>query len=699
MSESVTQKNLLLFSEILFELNKASRKAYNRGHHFLPIYQTYRVLQPYINNLSLYCQKYLDKGALIKPNQPQELFDLVQDSQQMIENIHEILMKQNFPNVNCNFYIEEARDELGRLLIDIDHLPKHQRIINRYFMRGMLEAATAIMLNRRQNSESAVAKNINESEIPEKFITFLAEQGVAMNDDNETSVYEILYQECGELISQRAPVQPKELSQSIAHSMHKYFSVNEQNIRKNIEKDSETLCGFIKEAKKHMRRHQSVVRELMLFAQNIDFIPHEKAENCIYEIFVPNVAKIEKSQEWRSDKPMPQYLLPFAETPDVLLIKQQMPQWERYEQDSQNFDKKAIYHSASLMSLSLIKSMYRELDEYEEILDELSEIKEDEEEDGFRKIDNNVAEREKYILDFTEKLVSATAMVEKYAQLRLNNTGIDSLTIDKMKHKDNLDMQDITILGEFISTIDNNIGDCLDVINMAVIPDYNEVSLMVQEMPHGKEKQEALTCLMSSMDVTSEDLCENLEEVVFNIDCQIGHQAPELENKFRTLVADTKRQYPELNAWEEDDLACKIHEGVVVSYLLPYYQKEDYNGSEAEMVAAYVDGYEDLSSETQAYLQQISRYYGENIVEMYDSKKKAMKPSQKVHDDIIEFYNCQYCLQEIDEIQQEVAKALTEEKVLAAAYHKYKTQKAKYELPDNINLVLTSLFNQAKRQR
>lgn len=696
MSESVTQKNLALFSEMLMELNKASIKAFNRGRNFLPIYNTYRVQQPYIDNLVLYCNQYLDGNIDITNNQPQELLELVQANQQKIENIHNLISQQNFSDINCNFYTKDALNELGELLAKIDQQTEKQKVINRYFMRGMLEAAVAVMLNRRQNSEVVITKNINESEIPERMISLLAEQGISMNDENESSVYEILYQECGELISKRTPIHPKELSKSIAHTMHEYFSVNEKNLRKDIEKDTEILCGFIKDAKVHMRRHQAVVRELMLFSQNIEFIPHEKVENYIYTLSTSDMRESELKEKWSSGKSLPKYLLPFAKTPEVLSIMQQMPQWEKYEQNSQNFDKDEIYGQASLMSLSLIKSIYREFDEYEEILDDLSEIKEDEEEDNIKKIDSNTTEKEKSLLDFVERLISATAMVEKYSQLHLNNTGIDNTTIDRMRHKNNLNSQDINVLGEIISAVDANVDDCLDIINMAVIPDYAETLQMVEKMPHGKEKQEMLTCLMTSMDATLEDICEDLEKTVFDIDCQIGHQTPELENKIKKLFEDSEKQYPEITS----ELIEKIHEGVVISYLLPCYNKKiPYNGTEAELAAAYIDEYEDLPQETQDYIQQICQYYGEKIVEAHNPEVIRKNQSPKLQENIMEFYNCQFCIQEIDDMQQSVEEMLKEEKKLSAAYHKYKIQKEKFEMPENIDIVLASVFNNAKQRK
>lgn len=698
MFDTAIQKNLLLWDSIFQKMKDVSVHALSQGRNFLPIHYTLSYSAPYIDNMALFCNEYF--GGYIDNTKAEnlDLLTLADVYRKKIDDIHHVIQQQGFQQeVRTDFYSDDAMNDIGNLLLKINKLPKQQGYIQRYFMESLLIAATAVESQNRLETEAGLAQNISQSELPEKVIAVLKELGIQINEENEDSVLDLLCQTCGEALLSRKPAIPSELNKKISHILSNSFAVDENILRSNIQDQSEVLCTFIKNTKSSMRQPQAAIRNLMLFSQNLKHISHNDVENIIYISKIPSSVHI-SDNTLSANAPLPEYVRSFADTEAFKKVQSQMAYWDKYEKDSHNFDEKSIKFHAGILSLSWLRHLYQDLNYYEELLYKVSEQKDDEEDDNIKIRDYEGSASEKEILDFAKDLVVAAKYSDKYADFKINKTGVDENTLNKMSRKDTLDVQDVNILEEMFHIIDQNLEDGVEVLRIADIPDYESSIQDIIAMPHGVERQDALKCADGALGVVFEDMYELMECALFDVDCIIGQSKPQADEELEDFINDTIREYPDLCHESAESLTCKIHSGVVAAYLIPLYQKAKTNEKQKDAAVSFIDDYEDMQPETQKFLQGLTEYYAQKI----SSDHPMWQENEYTTDfkEALETYeDAQVSLRYITDLQDDVTQALDEEKALSVKYNKYQAQKAMFELPKNFDLMLASKFMGAVKQR
>ena len=693
MLDSAAKENLSLFGEVLNNLRQTSLHAFDKGRHFLPLYHTLKIIHPFLDNAVLYCNQHLNAHIPSTNDHTGDLFAQVAKDQYKIKELYSFLQQNNYLT-GKHLTLDSDRNDvlLGNLLHQIDKLPSDEHDIQCYFMRGTLESAAAIAHYGRKDSEWNIADDIDHSDIPEQLSEMLQNQGISITEDDEDSVYDVLYQECGNFVSGRQPIVAQELSKSIAHTLQKQFAVDEKTIRPMLDKPSESLCQFIRKAKSQMKKHQAVIRHLTLFSQNLPVPENDIIEKKIYSKGLPKpVDKLVHPVKFLNG--FPDYLQPYLNTPEFIEVQSQKSKWEAYEKKSKNFKDKDIEAILSIMSVSVVKDLYRDFDYFEDILNKISEQKDDEEEDQFKKYVSWPQEQE--VLTFAHDLLTATDLCSHFSHIDLNNTGVTVETIQAMQKKNDLSMQDINILGELFDTLEDDIGEAADVINLSVVPDYQESWDLIKKMPHGLERQKALTCLFMSVDLSASDLCDEMECLLFDIDSVIGHSVPAADDILAEFLSDGKKQYSDLDRFDSENLAERIHQGVLAAYVLPMYSGFDFDGSECEAALEFIEGYDYLEPETKQYLSGLTQYYANKIVSF--QKEKPIIP-EELKQQFEDYGDCHFNLRLLEDIQDEVDEALIEEKKITLKYNKYKQQKEVFELPENMDLLIASMFYKATSQ-
>lgn len=693
MLDSAAKENLSLFGEVLNNLRQTSLRAFDKGRHFLPLYHTIKIIHPFLDNAILYCNQHLNAHIPSSNDHTGDLFAQVAKDQYKIKELYSFLQQNNYLT-ETHLTLDADRNDvlLGNLLHQIDKLPSDERDIQCYFMRGIIESAAAVAHYGRRDSEWNIADDIDRSDIPEQLSEMLQNQGISITEDDEDSVYDVLYQECGNFVSSRQPIVPQELSKSIAHTLQKYFAIDEKTVRPMLDKPSESLCQFIRKARSQMKKHQAVIRHLTLFSQNFSVSDNDIIEQKIYSKGLPKSFN-KLVSPMKLSNGFPDYLQPYLNTPEFIEIQRQKPTWEAYEKESKNFKNKDVEAILNIMSLSIVKDLYRDFDYFEDILNNLSEQKDDEEEDQFCKYVSWPQEQE--VLTFAHDLLTATDLCAHFSHIDLNNTGVTVETIQAMQKKNGLSMQDINILGELFDTLENDIDEAADIINLSVVPDYQESWNLIKTMPHGLERQKALTCLFMSVDLSASDLCDELESILFDIDSVIGHSVPAADDILTEFLSQGKSQYSDLDRFNSEDLAENIHQGVLASYVVPMYSGIDFDGSECEAALEFIEGYEYFEPQTKKYLSELTRYYADKIVSF--QKEKPVIP-EEIEQQFDDYKDCHFYLRVLEDTQDEVDQALAEEKKITLEYNKYKQQKEVFELPENTDLLIASMFYRGTSQ-
>ena len=127
MLNAVIQKNLLLWDNVFQDMKNMSVDALNQSRHFLPIHYTFRNSFPYIDNMILYCNQYLDGQIDVPDCKDTDLFSLAENYRQKIDEIHRVILQQQMSEeIRTDFYNDEAIESMGALLYKINRLPSQQ---------------------------------------------------------------------------------------------------------------------------------------------------------------------------------------------------------------------------------------------------------------------------------------------------------------------------------------------------------------------------------------------------------------------------------------------------------------------------------------------------------------------------------------------------------------------------------------------
>ena len=161
MLDDITKKNLLLCNSVFQEVKTVSNSALKRGFGFVQINNYLRNLRPYLDNMALFCNEYFDADIKFDSSEVNDLLGIASICKRQIDCIDNAISQHiGLDDVNINFASDENMMMLGNLLSEIDKQPKKQACLNKYFMRGMFEAAAMLMLYKKQNTSNKCIYNI-----------------------------------------------------------------------------------------------------------------------------------------------------------------------------------------------------------------------------------------------------------------------------------------------------------------------------------------------------------------------------------------------------------------------------------------------------------------------------------------------------------------------------------------------------------
>lgn len=149
MLDDATQKNLLLFDEVLAAMRQSSQQGWKRSAGFVPLFGAYKILRPYIENLALYCNEYLGAKIEISREGADDMVRQAAICQREIAEIHRFIGIKIPQKNQINLYDEDSAAQLADLWRSFDNMRKEDAYMNRYFLRGSMEFAAAVLVYRR----------------------------------------------------------------------------------------------------------------------------------------------------------------------------------------------------------------------------------------------------------------------------------------------------------------------------------------------------------------------------------------------------------------------------------------------------------------------------------------------------------------------------------------------------------------------
>lgn len=709
MIDDVTQQNLLFCNEALAVIKKEAERVWKRAYGFSGVYNSLSKLRPYIDNLALFCNEYLCADISSDNSEDKDLISRAEGSIRLIGDINQVISSRLSPkdNKSSDIYTEEYFAVLSKRLQDINRQPPEQALLNRYFMKGALEVWDAVASHRRQECTEGLSEKIDKTEIEENIVRQFSQQSIFLSDDDEKMLSNTLFTCCDKLLRDNV-LTPDAVGKTITQSVGENLGLEEQTVQAAIGSQQETLFNILKKEKAKIRRNQSARRELRLFANGIAPILHKDAENMIYlSQFKKNVPVEDYSLD--SGRELPPHLKPFCQDARFKNITKQMKFWEDYESKAAEFDrdtahKNAVYEQLDKVNMYRLGLLYSDLNIYEDDLDDWldSDIENDDDND-----DSDSADREypdsaqrQNLLDYAMDLEEAIRHGKKYSGLDLNDTGIEEATLQKLQKQDVWRLQDANLLetffGEVAYQLDENISRVAVVENI----DFEKVMSLVQKMPHGRERYDALCCLEGTFDARNAALDEEMFSLLDEIDNQVGHLYPAANQVVVGLLEDAAGIYPDLKNEDMESLFNQIRLGVLSASVIPVYQGiEIEDDLRRETVSNFVENYKDYTPETQSFILGLSKYYTDKIVPFHQKALERGEYSGQLKKSLDEYENVFLDQCYMDSLTDKVNEEKQEEYQLLSDYQNYKKQKALFELPDNFDVMLAAKFYGDKKSR
>lgn len=689
MLDDITKKNLFLCNSVFQEVKTVSNSALKRGFGFVQINNYLRNLRPYLDNMALFCNEYFDADIKFDSSNVNDLLGVASICKRQIDCIDNAISKHiGFDDVNINFASDENMMMLGNLLSEIDKQPKKQAYLNKYFMRGMFEAAAMLMLYKKQNTSNKMVYYLSKAGVVDNIVDTLVARGLSVDDNVEKDLLEAISLRCESLCFSKQKVTEEQVENILVNSVHQCMEVDKNILQDVVNQQKGVLFNIIKKTKNQMVENNKAFRNLSLFAQNVNPVPHDNAEKMIYLSRLDRDVMLYENI-LSSEYVLPDYLQCYRDDKEFKNVVASMEYWENYEKQSDNFDKRLLIENVGKMHLRWLNALSVDMENNNKIFASIAS------EENVVFDDKNIADKQK-LLDFAEDLVVASQYSEKYLNLILNDTGVNVETLDVLRKKDEWSMQDINLLGEFFFEVEQKFDENQDVIKSFVEVDYDKVLDVVISMPHGKEKIDALNCVSRVFDLASDGLSDNLGYVCGDIYQNVRHN-PDNDNMFKDFLQEGKHLYSELKDVEVDDLFDKLKQGVVMAYVVPTYKNITIKDDALNIATSLVDDFDNYSTDTQAFITSLTKYYvdktlpyckeeAENGIYSSDLQKKL-----EYYDDICS------TLDYIDDVQELIDGDFINEKKMLLEYNKFKALKGKYELPKNYDLMLAAkIYGQKK---
>jgi len=693
MIDDVTKRNLFLSNAVFQRLKNISNAAVVRGHDFVRINSYLGSLRPYFDNFALYCNEYL--GADIQQNNldVNDLMGVADICRKQIDYINDAVKKNiKFDNINIDFASDELMYNLACLLRDINKQSKKQAYLNRYLMRGMLEAAAVIVLHNKQNSGNRIMESLSEANVVENICNMLAKNNIVLNEDDEDNLMEALCIGCENLCFSQKSLTSSLVKEEIAKSIGEYLKIDNNILQLSVGRQKDALALIIAKSRNERAENNMAFVNLSLFAQNVAAVPHESAEQMIYlNQFDKNIVVSEN--KWNSKVEIPSYLKPYINDEDFKKVSAEMKFWEDYEEQSVAFDKKILVEYVGKLHLRQLNNLYDKFEYYDELFDK---IKADIDDEDY--IVHKTLSDKDDVLNFAEDIVQAAKYSQKYLSLELNNTGVNQETLDVLRQKSEWKEQDINLLREFFAEVSQKFEENEDVIKTFVDVDYDEAISVITNLPHGKEKADALECVKKVLNLTFEGLEDELISACDDISGYIV-KTDSADELFKDTLQDGINLYPDLKNEDVEVLFQSLRNGVMVAYIVPIYNQLLKEDDASDIVTAFVGNFDTFNDETKNFINSLTKFYISKIMPFHEKKAFEGDYPQKLQERLDDYMDIEVAMQYVDSQSDLITDKITEEKKLLLKYNKYKQLKSKYELPKNFDIMLAAKFYGQKKSR
>ena len=691
---------LSVFDERLQTLKITSLATKKRGYDFLRVNKSLADIRPFLDNGVIYSNWYLGSNILENKESSRDVMIRADNCCEKIDEFHNALNSLNVLQANkIDFSCQEQVQKLVDDVMLSKSLGDKDAELKLYFLKGILDASIAVIKSRQRTTEFVMTDMIHDIEIAEKINTCFEKEGLSLNENQLDSLDEAIIEGCVDLFWGKAPISPKSVHGTLHQSIKQSFNIDDEILYQSLLENNKLIYDILKKTRTSMKKHEKTVLYLEGLSKNISNIDHETAQTTIYANLLPNgCVRINDSFDALA-------LKEYQDNENLRDVIKDMKYWDEFEKKSNDFDKDKIYLLVGKMGMQRLDCLLTDLHGYEEKLDELGEAlgdsnNYDEDEEGSD--DSNYGQEsvvdgnlELEILDYARDLIVAVEDVKKYLGDDFNITGVTDATIDSLMQKEALEIQDINLLEELFYSIEQNVDErCF--FDKLLSLDYDEVINLVESMPHGEERQHALETLKSTFEFLGYEHDEDLKAILFDLDNSLNMGGSDINDMFKEFFEISSNQYPDIRQVESNEIVEQIKLGVLSSYVVPIYLGEKLGTQ--EQVLMFIEGYDSYLPETQKYLQGISKFYGDKMIEFHQENYETHGVSQQAEEYLSEFERTVGAINYLENAIDELDNSLEEERKLNKAHDIYLEKKAMFELPKNFDLQLNVMFYRGLRK-
>ena len=691
MFDDAIQKNLLLFDDVLVAMRQASQQGWKQGVGFVPLFRAYKILRPYIENLALYCNEYLGAKINISHTGADDMVRQASICQREIAEIHQFISAKIPQKNQIDLYDKNSSTQLVDLWRSFGEMRLEDAYMNRYFLRGSMEFAAAVLAYRRDMSGLVLSEMLENEEITNGISEIGWRQGGDWDENNEEQLADAIYDGCIDMLNEGREVVAENWQDEIVERIKKSVPIDDNLLKTIIAEQKQSLWKCFSKAQDTSQKNQAALQQLLRLAPDVVVGSHDDMMQMIY------LGKLDDNvvicdNVLRSDFALPDYLKYYQdERLDAVLA--QLKTREEFEKQSENFDKQEIYGALGRVNMLRLGSLYENLETCEDNLQNLTEVETDEVD--FE--DENRPQPIQYrrcdeVIDFALDLEQTTRFAQKYSHLNFNKTGVDRALLLRLKNKNEWRAPEAHILDEFVRLVGDELDNILPQTRIngdwSMEDDINKVAAM----PHGEERLEALTCMIEGMHAVCDVLDVEIQVQSDEIDSQIGYKSLDKEALLQDFLKDGTQIYADLKGRDTEMLYQQIHQGVLNAFVIPEYLEVECEGDKIDLAMAYVDDYDSYQPETQKFLRSLSAYYTKKIMPFHRETIKKGEISDNLEANLEEYDVAMSGLQSMEVVVEKFGEELVEENKIVADYKHYQQEKALFEQPKIYDLMLASII-------
>lgn len=612
-------------------------------------------------------------------------------------------MRERFPNIRSWYdgRSETVPQQLDAAVVNMQASDAKKK--NSYWLQNSLKLSLSEIEAKRLELQQQMYDEIENRLLPQQVAGIMESQGFQVSDEQDDEIAEILCEVGEQFLTGNKQADSNEVALSVWDKLQENWNITdrEQRILWPLVKPMESLGRVIRDIQKKMVVWETPARYLDKQLKNMDAIPgDEDIFREIYHFHVINPTQERLPQKtWADGEVLPDYLEPYQNDETFKKINSQSIYWKRYEQQGKLLLNPEFQEKFKAVVGDWSLALREETGDYKSLLvKKFGENKKrrEAEEDGDivapinRDDERQIKENQ---LIFANRLAVAAQAAEKYAGVRLNDSGVTQKTLAKISTEKEWTENDFQALYLITEAFENNYDMFQNVLSVSIEGDNEAFLDNFLALPHSPEKREMMKLMLLAFNDQRLNLTGEAELLRDDFIELIEEEHLEATDNLKDFAASGIELYPEMRGLSAESLADELNYQISGDFILPLYMNLKPFPNAKEKILGEIEGYDHYRPEAKAYLEGLVEGFRKEIEPVHRQVKSRLGevwrlnagsldeefPLANVIKDYKELLLRDFELRQNNERVQEVYQG---ENALYQKYLKYREEREKFNISD-----------------